>query len=53
MAINKETKPNQTSQEDLDVAKKEKPSEINWISSNSILKQRHKDQLYKTKIVKS
>ena len=32
-------------QENLDMAKKEKSFEKNWISSNSSTKQRHKDQL--------
>ena len=32
--------------ENLDMAKKWKPWEINWISSNSSTKQHHKDQLY-------
>ena len=33
-------------QENLDMAKKDKPFKRNWISSDRYTKQRHKDQPY-------
>ena len=42
--LNRQTGEN--TQKELDIAKKGKHWKINWISSNSNTKQRHKDQLY-------